>query len=107
MTTEERLKAVEERGVRLRRRRDKIESDIAFLSETMLTNAAYDMQPQRNLLKEWEEELEEIDQCLAGLREEWLKLRNQGETPPKIINLLNNRDYDRKEVFERLHDRGA
>ena len=81
MTKKERLKAVEERGVRLRRRRDKIESDIAFLSDTMLTNAAYDMQPQRNLLKEWEEELEEIDQCLARLREEWQRLRNQGDTP--------------------------
>lgn len=77
MTTKEGLKAIEERGVRLRRRRDKVESDIAYLADTMLANPAYDMQPQRNLLKEWEEELEELDACLARLREEWKRLRNQ------------------------------
>ena len=77
MTKKERLKEIEERGIRLRRRRDKVESDIAFLSDTMLTNPVYDMQPQRDLLREWEEELEELDQCLARLRDEWKKLRNE------------------------------
>ena len=76
MTKKERLKAIEERGIRLRRRRDKVESDIAFLSDTMLTNPVYDMQPQRDLLKEWEEELEELDRGLESLREEWKKLRS-------------------------------
>ena len=76
MTKKERLKAIEERGIMLRRRRDKVESDIAFLSDTMLTNPVYDMQPQRDLLKEWEEELEELDRGLESLREEWKKLRN-------------------------------
>lgn len=76
MTKQERLKAIEERGIRLRRRRDKVESDIAFLSDTMLTNPVYDMQPQRDLLKEWEEELEELDRGLESLRKEWKKLRN-------------------------------
>ena len=71
MTKKERLKAIEERGIMLRRRRDKVESDIAFLSDTMLTNPVYDMQPQRNLLKEWEDELEELDRGLESLREEW------------------------------------
>ena len=75
MTKKERLKAIEERGIMLRRRRDKVESDIAFLSDTMLTNPVYDMQPQRDLLREWEEELEELDQCLARLRDGWKKLR--------------------------------
>ena len=77
MTKKERLKAIEERGIMLRRRRDKVESDIAFLSDTMLTNPVYDMQPQRDLLKEWEEELEELDRGLESLREEWKKLRNE------------------------------
>ena len=77
MTKKERLKAIEERGIMLRRRRDKVESDIAFLSDTMLTNPVYDMQPQRDLLKEWEEELEELDRGLESLREEWKRLRNQ------------------------------
>ena len=76
MTKKERLKAIEERGIRLPRRRDKVESDIAFLSDTMLTNPVYDMQPQRDLLKEWEEELEELDRGLESLRKEWKKLRN-------------------------------
>lgn len=76
MTKKERLKAIEERGIMLRRRRDKVESDIAFLSDTMLTNPVYDMQPQRDLLKEWEEELEELDRGLESLRKEWKKLRN-------------------------------
>lgn len=76
MTKKERLKAIEERGVRLRRQRDKVESDIAFLSDTMLTNPVYDMQPQRDLLKEWEEELEELDWGLESLRKEWKELRN-------------------------------
>ena len=76
MTKKERLKAIEERGIMLRRRRDKVESDIAFLSDTMLTNPVYDMQPQRDLLKEWEEELEELDRGLETLRKEWKKLRN-------------------------------
>ena len=75
MTKKERLKAIEERGIMLRRRRDKVESDIAFLSDTMLTNPVYDMQPQRDLLKEWEEELEELDRGLESLRKEWKKLR--------------------------------
>ena len=77
MTKKERLKAIEERGIMLRRRRDKVESDIAFLSNTMLTNPVYDMQPQRDLLKEWEDELEELDRGLESLREEWKRLRNQ------------------------------
>ena len=76
MTKKERLKAIEERGVRLRRRRDKVESDIAFLADTMLTNPIHDMQPQRDLLKEREEELEELDIALDGLREEWKRLKN-------------------------------
>lgn len=76
MTKKERLRAIEERGVRLRRRRDKVESDIAFLADTMLTNPIHDMQPQRDLLKEWEEELEELDIALDGLREEWKRLKN-------------------------------
>ena len=76
MTKKERLKEIEERDIRLRRRRDKIEDDIAFLSDTMLTNPVYDMQPQRDLLKEWEEELEELDKSLERLREEWKRLRN-------------------------------
>ena len=76
MTKKERRKAIEERGIMLRRRRDKVESDIAFLSDTMLTNPVYDMQPQRDLLKEWEEELEELDRGLESLRKEWKKLRN-------------------------------
>ena len=76
MTKKERLKAIEERGIMLRRRRDKVASDIAFLSDTMLTNPVYDMQPQRDLLKEWEEELEELDRGLESLRKEWKKLRN-------------------------------
>lgn len=76
MTKKERLKAIEERGIMLRRRRDKVESDIVFLSDTMLTNPVYDMQPQRDLLKEWEEELEELDRGLESLRKEWKKLRN-------------------------------
>ena len=76
MTKKERLKEIEERGIRLRRRRDKIEDDIAFLSDTMLTNPVYDMQPQRDLLKEWEEELEELDRGLDSLREEWKRLKN-------------------------------
>lgn len=76
MTKKERLKAIEERGIMLRRRRDKVESDIAFLSDTMLTNPIYDMQPQRDLLKEWEEELEELDRGLESLRKEWKRLRN-------------------------------
>ena len=76
MTKQERLKAIEDRGIRLRRRRDKVESDIAFLSDTMLTNPIHDMQPQRDLLKEWEEELEELDRGLESLREEWKKLRS-------------------------------
>ena len=76
MTKKERLKEIEERGIRLRRRRDKIEDDIAFLSDTMLTNPVYDMQPQRDLLREWEEELEELDRGLDSLREEWKRLKN-------------------------------
>ena len=76
MTKKERLNEIEERGIRLRRRRDKIEDDIAFLSDTMLTNPVYDMQPQRDLLKEWEEELEELDRGLDSLREEWKRLKN-------------------------------
>ena len=76
MTKKERLNEIEERGIRLRRRRDKIEDDIAFLSDTMLTNPVYDMQPQRDLLREWEEELEELDRGLDSLREEWKRLKN-------------------------------
>ena len=76
MTKQERLKAIEDRGIRLRRRRDKVESDIAFLSDTMLTNPIHDMQPQRDLLKEWEEELALLDIALDGLREEWKRLKN-------------------------------
>ena len=49
---------------------------MAFLSDPRLSNPINDLQPQRDLLKEWEEELEELDRGLESLREEWKKLRS-------------------------------
>lgn len=62
-----------ERGQRLRRRLDKLTSDIAFLEETILTRPWKDVSAHRQLLDEWREEQKMINNDLAFLRKQWLE----------------------------------
>lgn len=41
----------------------------------LLTRATPDMEAQRRLLREWEEEIEQMEQSLAFLRHEYMKYK--------------------------------
>ena len=70
-----RLQQIEKRGQQIRRRQDKLKEDAAFLAEMLLTRATPDMDAQRRLLREWEEEFEQMEQSLAFLRHEYMKYK--------------------------------
>ena len=70
-----RLQQIEKRGQQIRRRQDKLKEDAAFLAEMLLTRATPDMEAQRRLLREYEEEIDRLGQSLEYLRNEYAKYK--------------------------------
>ena len=63
----DKLEEIERRGRQIRRRQEKLKDDAAFLADMLLTRATPDMEAQRRLLREWEEEIEQLEQSLTFL----------------------------------------
>lgn len=58
---QDKLDEIEEQGGRLRRRLDYLKGERDFLVDTLLTRPVKDMEAQRRLLREWDEEIEKLD----------------------------------------------
>ena len=66
---------IEEQGKRLRRRLDYLKGERDFLVDMLLTRPVKDMEAQRRLLREWDEEIDKLEQSIAYLRREYVKYK--------------------------------
>ena len=71
----EKLAAIEERGKRLRRRLDYPKGERDFLVDMLLTRPVKDMEAQRRLLREYEEEIDRLEQDIEILRNEYKRYK--------------------------------
>ena len=69
------LDEIEEQGKRLRRRLDYLKGERDFLVDMLLTRPVKDMEAQRRLLREWDEEIDKLEQSIAYLRREYVKYK--------------------------------
>ena len=74
---QDKLDEIEEQGKRLRRRLDYLKGERDFLVDMLLTRPTRDMEAQRRLLQEWDEEIDKLEQSIAYLRREYVKYKNQ------------------------------
>ncbi len=72
---QDKLDEIEEQGKRLRRRLDYLSGERDFLVDTLLTRPTRDMEAQRRLLREWDEEIDRLEQSIAYLRREYVKYK--------------------------------
>lgn len=70
---QDKLDEIEEQGKRLRRRLDYLSGERDFLVDTLLTRPTRDMEAQRRLLREWDEEIDRLEQSLEYLRREYAR----------------------------------
>lgn len=76
----DKLEEIERRGRQIRRRQEKLKDDAAFLADMLFTRATSDMEAQRRLLREWEEEIEQLEQSLTFLRSEYMKYKHKSNS---------------------------
>ena len=76
----DKLEEIERRGRQIRRQQEKLKDDAAFLADMLLTRATPDMEAQRHLLREWEEEIEQLEQSLTFLRSEYMKYKHKSNS---------------------------
>ena len=86
MIVKEKLEEIEEQGKKLRRRLEYLERESDFLVDTIIDRPIADTSPQRRLLQEWKQEIEEIGRGLEYLRAEYLKYKNM--LPTKKVKRL-------------------
>ena len=72
---QDKLDEIEEQGRRLRRRLDYLKGERDFLVDTLLTRPVKDMEAQRRLLQEWDEEIDKLERSIAYLRREYMKYK--------------------------------
>ena len=72
---QDKLDEIEEQGKRLRRRLEYLKGERHFLVDMLLTRPTRDMEAQRRLLQEWDEEIDKLDQSIAYLRREYVKYK--------------------------------
>lgn len=72
---QDKLDEIEEQGKRLRRRLDYLKGERDFLVDMLLTRPTQNMEAQRRLLREWDEEIEKLEQSIAYLRREYVKYK--------------------------------
>lgn len=71
---QDKLDEIKEQGVKLRRRLDYLSSERDFLCDMLLTRPTKDMEAQRRLLQEWNEEIAHLERSLNYLRNEYSRL---------------------------------
>ena len=72
---QDKLDEIEEQGKLLRRRLDYLKGERDFLVDMLLTRPVKDMEAQRRLLREWDEEIDKLEQSIAYLRREYVKYK--------------------------------
>ncbi|MCM0719347.1 hypothetical protein NBH15_13810 [Parabacteroides sp. W1-Q-101] len=72
---QDKLDEIEEQGKRLRRRLDYLKGERDFLVDMLLTRPTRDMEAQRRLLREWDEEIDKLELSLDYLRREYVKYK--------------------------------
>lgn len=72
---QDKLDEIEEQGKRLRRRMDYLSGERDFLVDTLLTRPTRDMEAQRRLLREWDEEIDRLERSIAYLRNEYKRYK--------------------------------
>ena len=72
---QDKLDEIEEQGKRLRRRLDYLKGERDFLVDMLLTRPVKDMEAQRRLLREWDEEIEKLERSIDYLRREYMKYK--------------------------------
>lgn len=70
----QRLADIERQGQALGRRIGRMESDRDFLVDSILNRPWAEVEAQRRLVKEWDEEIERMRLDLQFLRDEWKRL---------------------------------
>ena len=76
----DKLEEIERRGRQIRRRQEKLKDDAAFLADMLLTRATPDMEAQRRLRREWEEEIEQLEQSRTFLSSEYMKYKHKSNS---------------------------
>lgn len=71
---QDKLDEIKEQGVKLCRRLDYLSSERDFLCDMLLTRPTKDMEAQRRLLQEWNEEIAHLERSLNYLRNEYSRL---------------------------------
>ena len=66
ISLQNKLDEIKEQGKKLRRRQDFLKGERDFLIDMLLTRPTRDMEAQRRLLQEWEEEIDRLGE--AGRR---------------------------------------
>lgn len=74
---QDKLDEIEEQGKRLLRRQDYLKGERDFLTDMLLTRPVKDMEAQRRLLREWDEEIDRLEQSLTFLRQEYAKYKQR------------------------------
>ena len=77
ISLQNKLDEIKEQGKKLRRRQDFLKGERDFLIDMLFTRPTRDMEAQRRLLQEWEEEIDRLEQSLAGLRNEYERYEQQ------------------------------
>lgn len=70
----QRLADIERQGQALGRRIGRMESDRDFLVDSILNRPWAEVEAQRRLVREWDEEIERMRLDLQFLRDEWKRL---------------------------------
>lgn len=97
---QDKLDEIEEQGGRLRRRLDYLKGERDFLVDTLLTRPVKDMEAQRRLLREWDEEIEKLERSIDYLRREYMKYK---ETQNK--QMCNNAKKKKKHGSNKTNSR--
>lgn len=74
---QDKLDEIKEQGVKLRRRFDYLSGERDFLCDMLLTRPTKDMEAQRRLLQEWDDEIAYLQRSLDYLRNEYSRLKDQ------------------------------
>lgn len=72
---QDKLDEIEEQGKRLSRRKEYLERERDFLVDMLLTRPTKDMEAQRQLLGEYEEEIDRLERSIEYLQNEYKRYK--------------------------------
>lgn len=93
---QDKLDEIEEQGKRLRRRLDYLKGERDFLIDMLITRPVKDMEAQRRLLREWDEEIDKLELSITYLRREYVKYKNQLTINNRQLTIINQHSKTKK-----------